>query len=171
MGYTMKVDGFEEYSEKLGQLGDSAPGVAAGALYEGAGVMADEISRAAETIQTAPFKWASRTRNETRLPSPEEKEIVMNAAAGIAKFKKSGTEVDTVVGFRNAGYAQLKGKTVPIPLIVNAINSGTSFMKKQPFFRKAANRATPKAVQVMKNAIETAWSKIYHEVMDKYGGR
>ena len=70
-----------------------------------------------------------------------------------------------------AGYAQLKGRKVPIPLIVNAINSGTSFMKKQPFFRKAASKATPKAVQAMKNTIETAWSRIYNEVMDKYGGR
>ena len=171
MGYTMKVDGFEEYSEKLSQLGESAAGVASQALYEGAGVMADEINRAAETIQTAPFKWASRTRNEIRLPSPEEKEIVRNAAAGIAKFRKSGTEVDTAVGFRNAGYAQLKGRKVPIPLIVNAINSGTSFMKKQPFFRKATSKATPKAVQAMKNTIETAWSKLFHEVYDKYGGR
>lgn len=171
MGYTMKVDGFEEFSEKLTQLGDSAPGVASQALYDGAGVMADAVTKSAESIRTEKFHYSVFPGATTRMPSPEEKEIVMNAAAGIAKFRKSGTEVDTVVGFRNAGYAQLKGKTVPIPQIVNAINSGTSFMKKQPFFRKAASKTTPKAVQAMKNTIETAWSKIYNEVMDKYGGR
>lgn len=171
MGYTMKVDGMAEISEQLSQLGESATSVASQALYEGAGVMADAITKSAETIRTEEFHYSVFPGATTRLPSPEEKEIVMNAAAGIAKFRKSGTEVDTAVGFRNAGYAQLRGKTVPIPVIVNAINSGTSFMKKQPFFRKAASQATPKAMQAMKNAVETAWSKIYNDVMNKYGGR
>jgi hypothetical protein len=48
--------------------------------------------------------------------------------------------VDTSVGLQNSGYAELKGKTVPIPLIANAINSGTSFMQKQPFMRKALTK-------------------------------
>jgi hypothetical protein len=126
----MKVDGIEELSEMLTAMEERAPAVASKALYEGAGIMADEIRKGAASIRTAPFKWASSSRGETRLPSPEELEIVQAAAAGIAKFNKNGTEVDTSVGFRNAGYAKLKGKTVPIPKIVNAINSGTSFMKK-----------------------------------------
>lgn len=154
MAYELQVDGMAEISEILDKMGDSAPGIAARALYEGAGVMADEINRGAAMIQTAPFKWASRRRSETRLPSPEEKEIVQNATAGIAKFNKSGTEVDTSVGYRNAGYATLKNKTVPIPQIVNAINSGTSFMVKQPFVRKAAKAGGTKAMQAMRSSIE-----------------
>lgn len=171
MPYVMEVEGLAEVSEKLAQLGDTAPAVASQALYEGAGLMADELTKGAETIQTAPFKWASRSRGETRLPSPEEKKIVLDAGVGIAKFHKSGSEVDTSVGYRNAGYAQLAGRTVPIPVIVNSINSGTSFMKKQPFVRKTARQAVKKVTEKMKSTIETAWSKIYHEVMDKYGGR
>ena len=45
--------------------------------------------------------------------------------------------IQTSVGLQNAGYAQIGSKTKPIPQIANAINSGTSFMQKQPFFRKA----------------------------------
>ena len=154
MGYELKVDGMAEISETLSKLEERAPAVAAKALYEGAGIMADEVRKSADSIRTAPFKWASSS-GETRLPSPEEKEIVQQAAAGIAKFDKNGTEVQTSVGFRNAGYAQLKGKTVPIPKIVNAINSGTSFMKKQPFVRKAATAGGPRAIAAMKDVIET----------------
>ena len=154
MGYELKVDGMAEISETLSKLEERAPAVAAKALYEGAGIMADEVKKSADSIRTAPFKWASSS-GETRLPSPEEKEIVQQAAAGIAKFDKNGTEVQTSVGFRNAGYAQLKGKTVPIPKIVNAINSGTSFMKKQPFVRKAATAGGPRAISAMKEVIET----------------
>jgi hypothetical protein len=155
MPYQMKVDGMAEISELLDKMDEKAPGVASKALYEGAGIMADEIKKRAATIRTAPFKWASSRKGQSRLPSPEEKEIVMQAAAGIAKFNKNGTEVDTSVGFRNAGYAQLKGKTVPIPKIVNSINSGTSFMSKQPFVRKAASSGGKKAIAAMKEVIET----------------
>ena len=84
----------------------------------------------------------------------------MKASAGIAKFKKDGTEVDTSVGFRNAGYAELAGKQVPIPKIVNAINSGTSFMNKQPFVRKAANNGGKKAMEAMKKVIETEFEAL-----------
>ena len=157
MAYEMKVDGMAEISEILEKMDKEAPKIAAMALYEGAGVMADALNRGAATIRTAPFKYA---RQGNRLPSPEEKEIVQKAAAGIARFNKNGTEVDTSVGFRNAGYAELAGKMVPIPKIVNAINSGTSFMTKQPFVRKAASKASPKAMEAMREYIEEAFDKI-----------
>lgn len=160
MAYQLKVDGMTEIGEMLKQMEDAAPGAASKALYDGAGLMADALNRGAENIRTAPFKWASRSRGETRLPSPEEKEIVTAASAGIAKFNKDGTEVDTSVGFRNAGYAQLKKKIVPIPKIVNAINSGTSFMKKQPFVRKAARAAEPNVLKAMQERIEAEFEAI-----------
>lgn len=158
MPYEMKVDGMAEISEVLSRMEEQAPAVAAKALYDGAGIMAEEIRKGTATIKTAPFRYAGR--GETRLPSPEEKEIVAAAAAGIAKFNKNGTEVDTSVGFRNSGYAELKGKMVPIPKIVNAINSGTSFMNKQPFVRKAANAASPKALDAMRKRIEEEFEAI-----------
>ena len=160
MPYELKVAGMEEISETLSKLEQQAPAVAAKALYEGAGIMADAIRGGAASIKTAKFKWASRSRGETRLPSPEEKEIVQNAAAGIAKFDKNGTEVQTSVGFQNAGYAELEGKIVPVPVIVNSINSGTSFMQKQPFVRKAANSGSQKAMAAMKEVIEAEFEAI-----------
>ena len=165
MAYQLKVDGMAELSETLSKMEEKAPAVAAQALYEGAGVMADEIRKGAEAIRTEPFKYAKP--GDHRLPSQEEKQIVLDAAAGIAKFNKNGTEVDTSVGFQNSGYATLAGKTVPIPLIVNSINSGTSFMKKQPFIRKAARTASPKAIGKMTQKIESEWEKLYNETFGK----
>lgn len=165
MAAQMKADGMEELSEMLEALGDAAPGIAARALYDGAGIMMDAINAGAAGIRTAPFKWAGE--GETRLPSPEEKEIVEKASAGIAKFNKDGTEIDTSVGFQNAGYAELKGKTVPVPKVVNAINSGTSFMTKQPFVRKAARDASPRAMEAMKQRIEAELEDIGREYRTK----
>ena len=36
----------------------------------------------------------------------------------------------------------------------SAINSGTSFMKKQPFFRKAVTKATEPSIAKIKETIE-----------------
>jgi HK97 gp10 family phage protein len=157
MAYTMKVEGLEEISEQLNKLGEKAQGIASLGLYEGAGVMSEEINKAADGIKTAPFHYAVFI---TRDPSPEEKAVVLAGGAGIAKFNKNGSEVNTSIGYARAGYAELNGKQVPIPKIANAINSGTSFMKKQPFFRKAVSSGTGKASEKIIKKIEEAIDEI-----------
>ena len=153
MVYTMKTDGMEEISKLLEKMADAAPAVAAKALYEGAGIMSAEINSAAAGIRTGP----GATRQDARYATEEEKAAVQAAGAGIAKFKKDGTEVDTSVGYKAAGYATINGKTKPVPLIVNAINSGTSFMHKQPFVRRAAKSGGAKAMAAISKAIEDAY--------------
>ena len=208
MAYRFKSEGVNEIMKAVQELGDKAMFVAAHSLYEGAGVMADEITKSAKTIRTAPFHYVAVPGAITRLPSPEEKEILLqNGAVGVAKFRKKLGAVDTSVGYNASGYApvnwnhmrssartnykavRLKGHEVnassflqalrnsggsekygvsadigkgaqnmkPIGVIANAINSGTSFMKKQPFIRKAANSGSPKAMAAMKAKIEKAF--------------
>ena len=118
--------------------------------------MSAEINSAAAAIVTG----SGSDRNEARYATPEEKAAVLSVGAGIAKFNKNGTEIDTSVGYRNAGYIDIKGKRKPIPLIVNSINSGTSFMHKQPFVRKAAKSGGTKAMGVMKAFIENAFEQM-----------
>ena len=151
MAFTMKTSGMDELSKRLGKLGVKAQEVASLSLYEGAGVMADAVSQAVHGIATEPFRYG--TIDNRRKPSPEEKAILENARKGVAKFRKSPDRVDTSVGLQNSGYADLKGKTVPVPLIANAINSGTSFMQKQPFMRKA-KRQEKAAVAKIESELE-----------------
>ena len=138
MGFSFEVTGLNEMIQKMDKLGEKAQGIASEALYEGAGVMADQVSQAVHGIATKRFKYPAPP-GKTRMPSPEEKALVESAKHGVARFKKNGLSVQTSVGFQNSGYGTLTGKTVPIPKIANAINSGTSFMNKQPFFRKAVS--------------------------------
>ncbi len=159
MPYKMRTEGMEELSGMLREMGESAESVASMALYDGAGIMADEIKKGAEGIKTAPFKYAGPGR--TRMPSPEEKAVVLSAEGmGISRFKKDGDGVETSVGYASAGYAEMAGKTVPIPLIANSINSGTSFMQKQPFIRKAVNSGGKKAMRAMTDKVESEWEKM-----------
>ena len=154
MAITMQIEGMEEISRMLAEIGEKASSIAAQGLYDGAGIMANEVEKSAERINTSPFHYAVFV---TREPSPEEKAVVLSAGAvGIAKFDKNGGEVNTSVGYGNAGYAEMNGKRVPIAKIANAINSGTSFMKKQPFIRKAANSGKQNASEAIVKRIEDA---------------
>ena len=195
MSYWIKTEGLDEFSQKLFGLENAAQGVAAAALFVGAGITADAVSQAVHGIATAPFKYAKEGQ---RMPSPEEKAILENAPKGIAKFRRNGISVDTSVGFIKGGYAAVnwnhmsgKGRTnykakkfkdfdsatastlkfagtyerglqnqKPIEVIANSINSGTSFMKKQPFFRKAVNAAKAKAVSAMDEELRERIEKI-----------
>ncbi|MBR6442729.1 MAG: hypothetical protein IKS46_03495 [Clostridia bacterium] len=189
MAFEIQIDGMTEISEMLTKLEEGAQAIASRALYTGAGIMADAMRKEVDKIKTAPFKYAKE--GETRLPSPEEKAALDQAPVGIAKFTKNGAEVDTSVGFNQAGYVEVdfnhmnanartnykgvdsKGKGInasstlkyagiktkgqnmkPVGVIANAINSGTSFMQKQPFVRKGVKAGGTKAMQAMKDSIE-----------------
>lgn len=180
MSFSMEITGLDELAAAFTKLPEKARKISAEALYEGAGIVADALSKEIEGIQTAPFKYAKGTR---RLPSPEEKAIVAGASRGVAKFNKSSTHITTSVGFQKAGYAAItwnhaktgasrtkykltkrgnvrkagtvkRGQSVkPVAVIANAINSGTSFMKPQPFFRKAFDQSQGAAAGAIEGGI------------------
>ena len=150
MPMTISTEGLEDMNRMMAQLGSKAQDVAKGSLYKGAGVAADAFTKAVNSIATEPFKYA---RSGTmRLPSPEEKAALIGRT-GIAKFKATGGEVDTLIGITEAGgYAMINGHKKAVRLIARSINSGTSFMAKQPVFRMAVNacKATAQAAIVAK---------------------
>lgn len=152
MGFKIEVSGMEELILQMDKLEDKGRGVAAQALYEGAGVVADAVSSAVNSIATEEFHY---TKFGTRMPSPEEKAILKQAKKGVAKFRKTKNAINTSIGMQNAGYGTIKGKTKPIPLIANAINSGTSFMSPQPFFRRAAEQSEGAAAAAIESGIQS----------------
>lgn len=205
MAYTMKCDGMEEIVQTLRALGDDAMFAASMGLYDGAAEMAKAVNEEAQKIRTAEFKYAKG--GELRLPSPEEKEILLNnGAMGIARFDKDDDSVNTSVGYNRAGYADVSwnhmsssartnykavrfkghdsnassflkavrkagGGTIgkgaqnqkPVGVIAGSINSGTSFMKKQPFIQKGAMKGKTRAIDAMKKRIEQMLDKIIKE--------
>lgn len=146
MAMTMTVNGIEDLSRKLSELGDRAEEVAARALYDGAGVMANAYSQAVNSISTDKFRYAFG--GEKRSVSPEEK-AALQGKIGIAKFDKNGSEVGTAVGISAGGYVEIAGKKKAVRMLANAINSGTSFLVKQPVFRRAATQARDAASEAI----------------------
>ena len=218
MPYRFESDGVTELMKQIKALEDRSVMIASAALYDGAAIMASEIDASAKKIKTAPFKYAKP--GETRLPSPEEKEMLTSSKAmGISKFRKRLEAVDTSVGYNSAGYvpvqwnhmsskartnyknATFKGRDInasstlkwlrdqggsakygisadigkgaqnmkPIGVIANSINSGTSFMKKQPFIRQAVKAATPKCEAAIIKTAESLIDSILKE--NETGGK
>lgn len=192
--FRMEVEGMNELFSALKKAEDKSLGIAAQSLYEGAGIIADAVSKSVQGIRTAPFKYA--TGGDKRLPSPEEKEALEEAPHGVGKFRKRLKKVETTVGFNGNGYVDVnfrhmnanartnykavffkrRGTTAsstlkflnmttggnlgrgaqnrkPVGAIANAINSGTSFMQKQPFIRKAFKQSEAAAVAVIEEGI------------------
>jgi HK97 gp10 family phage protein len=158
MPFSIQVEGMNELIRSMEKLPEKAAKVAAEALYEGAGIVADKVSGAVNGIATEPFKYA--TGGRMRKPSPEEKALVAGAKHGVAKFRKNGVSVQTSVGYQNAGYGTINGKTKPIPQIANAINSGTSFMQRQPFMRKAFSQSRGPAQAAIEGGIHARESEL-----------
>ena len=158
MAMTMKTDGVGELGEMLAKLEGKANEVAAYALYEGAAVVADAFGSAVKSIRTEPFRYARP--GQTRLPSPEEKAALLGKS-GIAPFRDDGAEVNTMIGISGAaGYADVAGKPKAVRLIARSINSGTSFMKKQPVFRKAVSASKGRATDAVVSKAEEMFNEI-----------
>lgn len=141
---SMHTDGTEELAAMLGKLGESAYKVGRAALYEGARVVADAYTAAVDRIAVSARRWHNEPGG--RLPTKEERDAIH---IGIAEFRgDGGPEVNTIVGV-NDGYTTVNGRKKATKLIARSINSGTSFMKKQPVFRKAASSSRTEAQAAM----------------------
>ena len=158
MAYKISTSGMEELTDALRKTGDAAGEIAAAGLYEGAGVVADSVSRAVRGIVTEKFRYAAG--GSKRLPSPEEKAVIENAQKGVSRFRDNGASVNTSVGLNAAGYGTMAGRTKPVGLIANAINSGTSFMTKQPFYRQAVSTSRSHALTEMEKKLREEVGKL-----------
>ena len=74
-----------------------------------------------------------------------------------AASKNGGSNPTASSVLRALGKGKGANNMKPIGVIANSINSGTSFMQKQPFVRKAAKSGGPKAIAAMKDKIEKAF--------------
>lgn len=161
----LKFDGIDNFIDKLELFGNKSTAVAKSALYEGAGVAADELKKNLEAIPTAsknlPYIHSGsgiRIYGMTK----QQKADVINAM-GITKMRADSDGVSVRVGFN--GYT-VNGKgegSVPVALLVRSFESGTSFVRKAPIVRKAFATARPK----VKQAIETQINRIISEEFNK----
>lgn len=157
------VDLGTDYIEKLQMLADNVDRVSKDAIRAGARVIANSIR---EKINNLPEDRRTTSRGYWYLtPSqefdgvPAEQKDALLGGLGISKVKKDKNGGYTAkVGFD--GYTSIKTKEhpdgIPIPLLANAIESGSSIRIKQPFVRPAVQKSKKEAEAAMQAVIDAA---------------
>ena len=174
MGFSIDYD-FSNVTKTLNNLTNGIDDVAKSALYVGAGMTADVLNAAIDNIKTAPFQhnkkrfnhngyvvFPDKSSNRLRLPTPEELNAIKNSSGfGIANFRKKDGYFQTKVHI--SGYTEVAGRRVATKELARSINSGTSFMRKQPVFRNARNRNKDAISASMMNTAQDELKKLIEE--------
>lgn len=156
---TLKFKGIDEYVDKLDQAQEQANGILKRALYDGAGVLADEVRK---EIQVLPVQRTNPAPGEhLNGVFSYEKDGLLNSM-GVAKMRNDGGHIGTRIFFD--GYNRMRSKKYPNghpnALIARSINAGTSVRTKIPFLNRAASKAKAKVEAAMQARLDSDLNKI-----------
>lgn len=153
-----QFEGVDNYIAQLRKIYDDTDEIIGRAVYEGAGVVMQSVVSAIDGI-SVDNRFGTET-NKTSGPNSYQKEG-LKRSVGITKMRKDGTFTNVKIGFD--GYNGLRTKTwpngQPNAMIARSIESGTSWMQKQPFMRKAENSSRSKCEQAMAAEIDREVAK------------
>ncbi len=153
--FHFNFEGLDAYIDELGDLGESSAGMAKRALYDGVGVVVDEIRDAVEALPYHPTVGISH----------EQKEGLLKGL-GLSKMKpgKKRGSYYVKIGWtgNNAVHTKEHPEGQPNAMIAAAVNSGTSvksqyhYAARKPtrFITKAVRKARQRSYDAMRNRFD-----------------
>ena len=148
-----QFEGIDNYIAQLEKIYGDTDEIIGKAIYQGAAVVMKSVASAIEGIQT-DTRYGT-PENKTIGPNPYQKEG-LRQSVGIAKLRKDGSFWNVKIGFD--GYNGLKTKTwpngQPNAMVARSVESGTSWMQKQPFMRKAESSSRVRCEEAMAKEID-----------------
>ena len=152
--------GIDDYIAQLEKLYGDTDKIVGRAVYEGAGTVMKYVKQGIDSI-TVDNHYGTE-QNPKSGPSSYEKEG-LRRGIGISKARTDGTFYNVKIGFD--GYDGVHTKRWPqgrpFSMIARSIESGTSFMRKQPFMRKAEQAAKGPCEKVMADTIDKEVKQIF----------
>lgn len=118
--------------------------------YEGMNVMADYMRSQLQALKTT--KQTKANKNEKRYCTEREKAILLKEM-GVTPIKEDYGGYNAKVGF-DGYYVNSRGNEVPVPLLANSINHGTSFMHYQHFIDRSKRGGQAKTIEAMREALD-----------------
>ena len=157
---TIKFKGMDEYLNRLEALYVNTDKMVGEAIYKGADIVADETKGALKGLPTD---------NRSKLKAGEQRSSINEIqkqglihSFGIAPLRDDSGFINVKTGFD--GYNRLISKNYPIGqpnvMVARALESGTSFMKKNRVITRATNRARKPCEEAMKKSVEESIEKI-----------
>lgn len=152
-----KVVGINLFTEDITRMANLTEEMVGRSIYEGAKILADAVKAELEALPVDADKDFGTPEKPLSGIKAIQKSYLSHSF-GIAKMRNSDGTYDIKMGFD--GYNSVKTEKhpngQPNALIARAIESGTSFRKKNPFITRAYNKAKAASEESMK------------EVFDKY---
>jgi HK97 gp10 family phage protein len=159
---TFKFEGVDDLIDQYKKLEKDTKNMIGRSIYNGAGVVMKSVKSAVEGIHTDDSFGTAE--NPVSGPSTIQK-LGLIHALGIAPMRQDGTFWNVKIGFD--GYNRVKTKTwpqgQPNMMVARSIESGTSWMSKQPFMRKAEQGSRARCEEVMRETIDNEIKKIIGE--------
>lgn len=154
---TFEFQGVDELIAQYQRLADSAEDVIGEAIYQGAGVVVRQVASAIEGITTDNRHGTED--HKTQGPSDIQKQGLIHSL-GIAPMRNDNGFWNVKIGFD--GYNRVHTKRwpqgQPNSMVARSVESGTSWMQKQPFMRKAEQSARGPCEEAMRIVVD---KKIY----------
>lgn len=150
--------GLDEYIATLGNLEFKAPQAIGKAIYKGADIVADQVRKNIEALPVSESKSGSQGR---RNPTQVEKDGLL-AGLGIAKKQNDGGYINVKIGMDgyNADVTEKYPKGKPNAMIARSVESGTTFMRRNPFISKAVRTSKVAAEAAMAAELDNQISQI-----------
>lgn len=154
-----QFEGVDDLIAQYQKLADNTEAVIGAAIYQGAGVVMKQVVGAVDAISTDDRFGTAE--NPVTGPSSIQKEGLRHSL-GIAKMRNDSGFWNVKIGFD--GYNRVKTKRwpqgQPNSMVARSIESGTSWMQKQPFMRHAEQSAKGPCEKAMAEAVDKAIQKI-----------
>lgn len=151
--------GVDELVSQYEKLANDSQKIMGEAIYYGADVVMKHIRSAVQGIATD--NHFGTAENPCIGPSTYAKEGLIQSL-GITPARYDGSFYNVKIGFD--GYNGIKTKTWPSgqpnSMIARSVESGTSWMQKQPFMRQAEQSARGPCEKVMAEVVDKAIEKI-----------
>lgn len=155
----IKFKGMDEYVSKLENLSRNTEPYIKKAIYEGTAIVMSSVKSSLESIQTDDtYHTNSGVRKG---PTSIQKEGLIHSL-GIASMRVDGHFINAKIGFDGYNLVRTEKwqKGQPNNMVARSVESGTSWMRKQPFMRRAVNSAKAKCEEAMKVSIEESIEQI-----------
>ena len=154
-----QFEGVDKLVEQYSKLEKNTDEVIGRAIYEGAAVVMKAVEGAVDGIATD--NRFGTAENPVTGPTTIQK-IGLQHALGIAKMRNDNGFRNVKIGFD--GYNNVKTKRwpqgQPNAMVARSIESGTSWMQKQPFMRKAEQSSRSQCEKVMGETVDKEIQKL-----------
>ena len=143
---TLRLKGMDEYISRLNKLTAHTEDTMKRAVYAGADKIADAVRLSMVGI---PVQDEYVNKGEMRTGVKAEDKEKIQLGLGIAKIRNESGSVNTKVGFARG-----------VVGMARKVESGTSYMQKYPFVRRAVNKARQAAMQEMAKVFDEETKKL-----------